>query len=368
MDLEDRLFGVLMGTAVGDAVGLPAEGIGRARIARLFPPPWRHRFLPGGIGMISDDTEHTVLVAQAILAHAGDVAAFRRRLGWSLRAWFVCFPAGVGMATLRACARLWLGWSPVKSGVFSAGNGPAMRAGIIGAYFAENPALRDAYLEAATYITHTDPKALTGARAVALVSGWMLDQQPHQKPELSAFLGQLHEAGSDPTWQSLVAQIQTSAEANHSLAAFADCLELQKGVTGYIYHTVPVALYACWHHWGDFETCLSQVLALGGDTDTVGAITGAMAGALCGAKAIPKHWQTGLKDWPRGRSVLHRIATQLSIQRTGGSAKPVPYSLAGILPRNIFFFVVVLLHGFRRLLPPYAFSNVKRSEETNPHA
>jgi len=64
--------GVLLGTAVGDALGLPAENLSAERIQRLWKGGWRMRFLFGS-GMISDDTEHTLMVAQALLSHPADV-------------------------------------------------------------------------------------------------------------------------------------------------------------------------------------------------------------------------------------------------------------------------------------------------------
>lgn len=54
--MNDRLAGILLGTAAGDALGLPAEGLSPARRQLLLPGSWRHRLLFGQ-GMVSDDTE-----------------------------------------------------------------------------------------------------------------------------------------------------------------------------------------------------------------------------------------------------------------------------------------------------------------------
>ena len=64
--LRDVLAGVLLGTAVGDALGLPAENLSSRRIRRWWKGEWRMRFVFGR-GMVSDDTEHTLMVAQALL-------------------------------------------------------------------------------------------------------------------------------------------------------------------------------------------------------------------------------------------------------------------------------------------------------------
>jgi ADP-ribosylglycohydrolase len=76
----DPIAGAILGTAVGDALGLPREGLSRRRARRLFggPPLW-HTFLLGR-GMVSDDTEHTCLVGQALLRAPQAVDAFARSL------------------------------------------------------------------------------------------------------------------------------------------------------------------------------------------------------------------------------------------------------------------------------------------------
>ena len=151
-ELAFRLRGLLIGTAVGDALGLPAEGLSRRRVQRLYRGNWRHR-LVFGRGMISDDTEHTVFVAQSLLRHPDSPERFARRLSWCLRGWLLSLPAGIGLATGRAIFKLWLGFTPNYSGVFSAGNGPAMRVAIIGAFFAHDAKQRAVYVAASTRIT-----------------------------------------------------------------------------------------------------------------------------------------------------------------------------------------------------------------------
>jgi ADP-ribosylglycohydrolase len=79
---RDAIVGCIWGTAVGDALGLPYEGVSPQRAQRLLGPPDRYRFLLGG-GMISDDTEHTCMVAQSLIEAGGDVEVSLRILGES---------------------------------------------------------------------------------------------------------------------------------------------------------------------------------------------------------------------------------------------------------------------------------------------
>jgi ADP-ribosyl-[dinitrogen reductase] hydrolase len=348
LELHERFAGLLLGTAVGDALGLPAEGMSRGRIQRLWHGQWRHRFLFGR-GMISDDTEHTLFVAQALLTHPGNEKQFQRCLAWKLRLWLLGLPAGIGLATLKATLKLWLGFPPSRSGVWSAGNGPAMRSAVIGAYFADNADKRQAFVSAATRLTHKDPKAETAALAVAEAAAWSVNQT------ISAveWLTLLSSLGRDEEWSDICQKLNQALSAGKSVSEFADESGLQRGVTGYAYHSVPVALYAWLRYPDDFRTALIAVLDCGGDTDTVGAIAGALMGARLGSGAIPQNWQEGICDQPRSLVLLVKIAEQLSRQKAAReSLGPVRYfwPLLGI--RNFIFLVTVLCHGFRRLLPP----------------
>jgi hypothetical protein len=96
------------------------------------------------------------------------------------------------------------------------------------------------------------------------------------------------------------------------------------------------------------------VLDCGGDSDTTGAIVGALAGATVGASGIPKDWLDGIVDWPRSIQLLEQVGERLAEQKTkDGRLGTVSYCWLGVVPRNVVFLMVVLFHGFRRLAPPY---------------
>ena len=298
--MQERLAGILLGTAVGDALGLPAEGMRPSRRRRIWPGPWRHHFLFGR-GMISDDTEHAFFVAQSLLREPDDPADFQRRLARKLRWWLLGLPGGIGWATLRACLKLWIGFPPTRSGVFSAGNGPAMRSAILGGYFCEedNGQSLEHFVRAATTLTHTDPKAATAALAVARLAAWAVRHGASQAPEADAVAEMLTAiAPDDSEWRDLVEKMRQAWAEDTTVTTLAVSLGLENGVTGYAYHTVPVAIYSWLLHYGDFRATVEAVLECGGDTDTTGAIAGALAGATTGLKGIPGQWLVGVRDWP----------------------------------------------------------------------
>jgi len=349
--LRQRIAGVLLGTAVGDALGLPAENLSPRRIRRRWPEPLRMRLIFGR-GMISDDTEHTLMVAQALLSHPDDPVAFQRGLAWKLRWWFAGLPGGVGLATEKACLRLWIGFPANKCAVMSAGSFPPMRSAIIGAFFASKPEKRREFVLASSRLTHRGWQAETAALSVAEAAA--LAVRSAGLPDPTEVLSTMRSLSPQKEWQARVSEIESCLKAESRVSDFVDNLGLKGGVTGYSLHVVPVALYAWLHHASDFRLALTAAIECGGDTDTVGAILGALCGATTGTKAIPAEWIKDIGEWPRSCRFMELLAEKLADQETSSACLgPVRYFWPGVIPRDLLFLAVVLAHGFRRLAPPY---------------
>ena len=313
MPSERALVGCLLGGAVGDALGLPVEGMSKRRLTKWHPALDGHHFLFGR-GMCSDDTEHTVLVAQSLISSQGDAARFARNLSIKLRFWILGLPAGIGFATLRAILKLWFFFPPAKSGVRSAGNGPAMRSAILGVRWGHDPAKLRELVHASTVITHTDPRAEAGALAVATAA---------------------HHA-------------ETGREDEYVIPPeFAN--PPAENVKGFVVDTVAFALAAWKRHPRDYRAAILEAVRAGGDTDTVAAIVGGIVGAAVGREGIPREWLDGMAEWPRSVAWMERLGGRLASE----DKRPLPVFVPLVLVRNVFFMVVVLLHGLRRLLPPY---------------
>lgn len=346
----EQLRGALLGMAIGDALGLPFEGLKPARQKRLYPQIKGYHFIFGQ-GMVSDDTEHACLTAQALLLHPNSAAGFRRCLAWELRWWFLGLPAGLGLATLRGCLRLWLGIPPERSGVWSAGNGPAMRVVILGVALGHNPAKLRAYVEASSLMTHRDPKALDGALAIALAA-WQA-AQGIQNPQ--AYLEALRspELGLNPEsdcFKLLEASLERLELSSQEFMRWLGC---EQGITGYMLHTVPAVIWFWQRDPRDFGETLTEAVRCGGDTDTVAAILGGILGAGLGAQALPLALLNPLIEWPRSVFWMSEMGTRLALALQGLPQPRLKINPLALVLRNLFFLVIVLLHGFRRLLPPY---------------
>lgn len=336
----NALASCLLGGALGDSLGLPAEGLSAMRIARLWPTPLRHRFC-GANGMVSDDTEHAVMTALSLADHEADPAAFARTLGKRLRWWFAGVPAGIGLATARSILKLWCGVSPMRSGVRSAGNGPLMRAPVIGVKFSDDREKRIAFADASTRITHFDPRAREAARMIAEASALAAENLQDEMEILRALEAFVESA----EMKFRFTEMREALQGDESVRALADRIGRRPGfVSGFAPDSATVALFAWLRHRGDFRTTVETVVAAGGDTDTVAFITGSLAGIDSGSEGMPEDWIAGLRDWPIHTRFLREVANGAAVRY------PVwPLSLA----RNGLFLLVVLVHALRRVLPPY---------------
>ncbi|RYG47761.1 ADP-ribosylglycohydrolase family protein [bacterium] len=295
MEREERLKGCLLGTAVGDALGLAREGLTAERGRKMFGPLEKPDLLFGR-GMVSDDTELTVLTLQS-LQSADTPEACASDFARRLRRWVLLIPPGVGLATARAGWRGVFGRRWDRMGVPSAGNGAAMRAAIFGAWFGNDPR-REAFVLANARVTHTDSRAIEAAIRVA---AW---------------------AAGEPLPVEASIPNNSNGFAPTTMATVAGCLAA---------------------HPRDLQAGVRTAIEAGGDTDTIAAIVGGILGARLEPDAVPPDWITSVIEQPRSMNWMRDLAR--------GSAKEPIAPL--LFVRNLFLLVVVLFHGFRRLLPPY---------------
>lgn len=352
--LKNAVEGSLSGLMVGDALGLPYEGLSAKRIEKLLKTRPRHN-LVFGRGMVSDDTEHAAMTASSLIRYWGDWDRFQGNLAWRLRWWLMRLPAGVGLATGRAIIKLWLGFPVKYSGVHSAGNGPAMRAPLIGVCLGHDAEILKQVVRASTVITHVDPKATVAALAVAQAAFMAASKHQVSFEDYRAALKSLLASEDSEAMEEFELLLDlVGSHLDHVPEVLAEALGLKGSVTGYSYHTVPMVLFLWLKYQANYEVAIEAMIRLGGDTDTTAAILGGIVGAGVGKKGIPEDWLENVVDWPITATYLESLSEHLVSCRETGKGHAVRW-LPGplIVVRNLVFLVIVLTHGFRRLLPPY---------------
>jgi ADP-ribosylglycohydrolase len=161
-----------------------------------------------------------------------------------------------------------------------------MRAAILGATINDISKLLE-FVRSSSRLTHTDPKAEFGAVAVALAAR---ESSQHDSVNAERWLELVSQALPSEA-ADLIEMLRSaiaSVAKSESTLTYANALGLGRGVSGYTYHTVPVAIH-CWLSFpDDFQKAVTAAIECGGDADTTAAIVGGIVGARVGKDGIPK--------------------------------------------------------------------------------
>ena len=307
--LAERYAGCLVGLACGDALGGPVEFESREEIAAAYPGGLRDLVGGGWLdlapGEVTDDTQMALALARALTPEP--VGLDMDRLVAEFLAWYRSAPKDIGN-TVGASLRLLdegVPWEEAGLRVHraagergAAGNGSVMRCAPVALRFRRDRAgLVRASIDSAR-VTHADPRSTWAAVAVNQATVHLLGGGAREGVAEAAVAGV-----AEP---SVVAAVRGAADR--------EAAAVPSG--GYVLDTVGAAFWALLRHDG-FEESVVAAVALGGDADTTGAVTGALAGAAYGLGAIPQRWRDGLQP----RAELKAIAERLLAwsEREGGS-------------------------------------------------
>lgn len=302
-----RLAGAALGTMAGDALGMPVEGWSAGQIEAVHGR--LDRLKPGRLaaGSYTDDSQMMLAILET-LAHQGrlDPAYLAQRFLALFQPW-----RGYGSRIFGVMESLAQGVAWDQVGTDSFGNGGAMRVGVLGAFYAQDDqALLDAALKQCR-ITHLHPQGLAGAAAQALGVGLACrlgaaGQQP-QAREVVDYLEERIDPIDQHSAQRLAVLAQLSPQ-NPAQARQALTREYACDVTAA--ESVPPALGAFLFSDSAKEAMVLAV-SLGGDTDTIGAMTGALAGAYWGLEALPAAWLQGLENEEKGRDYALELCARV---------------------------------------------------------
>ena len=270
----------LLGTAVGDALGVPFE----TKLVNYEPLiDWdgktylgseHHKLQPG---QYSDDTQMSLMVAESLIENRGfnpdDLS--KRYVDWMVSG----RARGWGKTTLMAIQNLLNGKHWSESGIAgSEGNGTAMRAAPFGVYFRNDiPSLVE-IVKIDSAITHASPDAEAGAIAIAVAAAYAVNN------DTSNLLEKIWKVLPDSKVRSSIYSLTSLIDSPYIPPAQALSI---LGTKANVKETVPAALY-CFIKYNNYHEAVVASIKAGGDTDTTAAIVGGLFGARDGMKAIDK--------------------------------------------------------------------------------
>ena len=314
-ELESRFAGALLGTFVGDVLGMPFEGASAEQVAYHWsddPSTLRERIRRSAY---TDDTQMMISVAESLVecgGFNGEDMARRFAENYELHRGY-----GAGAHQVIAALRGGCPWNQAVSLVFpegSFGNGAAMRVAPVGVFYHHDLAELRRVAELSASITHGHPLGKEGAALQAYGVACAVKLEP---------------AGLDTTdfLARLRALVREEGEVyQRKLDAMADLLQSDPSIEEVVEtlgndvraHTaVPAALYAFLSHGGSFREAVMYAVSLGGDTDTIGAMTGAITGAYHGLEGIPAEWVEALESTEKGRDYVLHLAARLHDRHVG---------------------------------------------------
>jgi poly(ADP-ribose) glycohydrolase ARH3 len=306
-ELRAKFRGALLGVAVGDALGAPFEGAGIIRqrdIERLERQPGPLRY--------TDDTHMTLGMAESLVERQGFdgphmAAVFAR--DFAAEPWR---GYGAGPPHVFRLIERGVPWDEAGRGLFggsgSFGNGAAMRVAPA-ALLAFRDLERVASLARQTaVITHAHELGLEGAVLQACAIALLLQHSPGAALDGRAFLDALRGQMRAPVYLEKLEAIEALLPHSPREQIVA---RLGNGIEAY--EAVPAALCAFLCHAGSFAEAVVYAISLGGDTDTIGSMAGALAGAYLGEEAIPSVW----REQVEGAARLRELADALLDLATG---------------------------------------------------
>ena len=340
--MQDAFHGILIGSACGDACGFFFEGMTADQVSRSGKDILRFHIL-GPTGFISDDTELLAITARALITAADNDDLFLLHFKKALLAWFFTFPFGIGRGTYQACLKIMSGAR--NTGSRSAGNGPALRAAIIGAYFFDDPDKMQRAVQANAAITHTDPRAIQAAIYVAALAAdatnaRMLDTELDWPTTCKRHLGIFSDS---QMLQGTSRAIDLAAEpaVSHRDAA------REIGTTGFAAHALPWVVYnLCKNQTIDRAIC--DAVTGGGDTDSNAALVASLIGAVQGGASIPPQLYASINEGPFGPKEMVVLAKLLSKAKSTKVVLP-RCSWLHMAARNVCLIPVLLFHATMRL-------------------
>lgn len=299
----DKFQGCLMGVTIGDTLGHPFEGRLRSEIHLFFND--FEEFIENNkklFNTYTDDSQLTIHTAEALIKGNGfNLEYFIKEF----IDWLEDPPIGPGYGCISSIRKLKYGIDWKEAASNSGGNGTTMRIAPIGLFYCKDlKSLKTAAIKSSV-ITHSHPAASAGAIVIARAIAFLIDKNPETGFSLDQFFDEITSSIShsqDEIWEEFI-EILNKMKANLNIPIESGLIKFsQAGVKSpyfieqylgkafvhpYTISTVVCSIFIFLKKLRSFKECVFELATAGGDSDTVGAIGGSLAGAYFGLENIP---------------------------------------------------------------------------------
>lgn len=298
--LLSKFLGSIIGAAVGDVLGAPFEGSQKVQANTVYTVAEDRPILT-----YTDDTHMMIGVAESLIAKKGfDGAYMSKRFS---RNYFDDPYRGYGQGPPLIFKKIEAGtpWEKAAEEIYpggSYGNGSAMRIAPIGLYYYDDlHKLKEAVFQS-SQITHAHILGKEGAMMQAYAVSLVLSQPSKSSFRPKSFLKKLQSVVTRDIYKKKLGIIANLLGTDDKKRVI---FELGNGIEAF--NSVPAAIFSFLSHPKSFEDAVVYAVSLGGDTDTIGSMTGAISGAFLGIEAIPQKWRAKIEN----NSYLTELALKL---------------------------------------------------------
>lgn len=298
--LERKFLGALVGTAVGDAVGAGFEGWSMVEPEAVKSAAARRELL-----VYTDDTHMMIGMAESLARREGfdgEDMALTFMQNYAREPW-----RGYGPGPPRIFRMIKAGeaWDKVAEKLYhggSYGNGSAMRIAPVGVLYHHDPAALREIAYKSSQITHSHELGKEGAALQAYAIALAVSLEPTAAFAGDEFLSNLYQFIDQQVYKQKLDRVKVLLKETDRTKVVAG---LGNGIEAF--NSVPAAIYSFLSHPRSFQEAILFAVSLGGDTDTIAAMTGAISGAYLGLDSIPQEWQHKLEN----RAYIKELAEKL---------------------------------------------------------
>ena len=287
--LRSKFLGSLIGTGVGDALGAGLEGHLNVDQAEVYAQAERRHILT-----YTDDTHMMIGIAESLIEKRGfDSEHMMRRFieNYRREPYRGYGPGPPQVFRLIERGEAWDKAAGKLYGGGSFGNGSAMRVAPVGLFYYDDPPRLREIAYQSSQITHAHELGKEGAALQAYAVALATAADSSSDFSRGEFLTKLYDFTQPQVFKDKVKRMRELWGEKDKSKIVA---ELGHGIEAF--NSVPAAIYSFLRHPDSFEKTVIYAISLGGDTDTIGAMAGAISGAYLGIEAIPTKWQIKLEN------------------------------------------------------------------------
>lgn len=299
-DIRDKILGVIYGTAIGDALGWAVE------FDPAVSPNNPAVFAQSVPGDYTDDTQMFRAVCEGLLRVSDNVDRAAEEVAEEFIAWHTSPEnnRAPGRACMEGCRNLARGVQWFEAGVDSGGCGTAMRSMAYGIFFHDNPQKAALWAAEHAQMTHIHPMARAAAAATAAGVACLMG-----RPCASIAIAQAMRIAAK-RYDNRTAEMLSEAIDREGACPYG-VLDKWRGWAGH--EAVAASLWCFLRYSDDYEQAVLLAVNSPGDSDSLGAITGALVGANAGLSGIPERWVKQVEKSGELMALGERICKRLGV-------------------------------------------------------